>query len=140
MPSPSTPANARLQEPRKALHQLPPVRHRLVGCGQHDSAGFVLEAERQHLGAHRADLARRKVDDAENLAADEVFRRVVHGDLRGGFLQPDLGAEVDRQFPGGLPRLRKGCRFDDRPDADLDPLEIGIGDGVVLTVPEKMEI
>ena len=40
-----------------------------------------------------------------------------------------------------IQELREAClETDDRPDADLDPLEIGIGDGVVHDGSRRMEI
>ena len=56
------------------------------------------------------------------------FRRVVLGDLRGRFLDADLGAEIDLELEGGLARLRKGLGLDDGAGADIDFEEIVEGD------------
>ena len=64
---------------------------------KHDRAVLVLKAERQHFGAQRADLARREVDHRHHLPPDERLGLVVHGDLRRGFLDPDLRPEIDQR-------------------------------------------
>ena len=47
------------------------VRHGLVRREQHDVAGFIRKAERQHFRHELADLARREVDDGGDLPPDQ---------------------------------------------------------------------
>ena len=61
-----------------------------VGAEQDDDAGLVERAEDEYLGADRADLARREVNDGDDGCAEQLLPRVV-GDLRGGALLPDSG-------------------------------------------------
>ena len=69
-----------------------------------------------------------KIHDREHLAADELLELVIDRDLRGGFLDADLLAEIDREPEGGLARLREGLGLHDGADADVDLLEIRIDD------------
>src|SRR5690606_41463485 len=52
---------------RPALQQLLAVWHGAFGGGEDDGAGFILEAEGEHFGAERADLAGREVDHRHDL-------------------------------------------------------------------------
>jgi hypothetical protein len=113
---------------RCSLQYTPPDRHLAPRADQHDLAVGVGDAERQDLGHHRADLARREVDDGKHQAAGEVLEAVVPGDLGRGFLDADVGAEVDRKAIGGLSRLREGLGRDDAADADVDLEEVVEGD------------
>ena len=99
-------------------------RHLAVGRDQHHGAGGVGEAEGQHLGAERADLAGREVDDGEHLPADERRRVVVHGDLRRGPALAELGAEVDPELQRRLARLGERLGAGDAADADVDLEEV----------------
>src|SRR5690606_9515914 len=48
----------------------------------------------------------------------------MHGDLRRGFLDPDLGPEIDHQDDGRLARFGKWPRLDNRTRTDIDLEEI----------------
>ena len=84
-----------------------------------------MEARDQHFGLERADALRRKVDDADHLAADQLVLAVQRDDLRARLADADLRAEVDPQLPGRLARLGKVEHFENRSDTQLDALEIG---------------
>ena len=116
----------------KFLQHFLAVRHRLIHGGENNVAVFVLETERQDFRAERADLARREVDDTKHLPADKAFQRIVNGDLRRGFLEADLGTEIDDDLERRLARFGKGRSLDDGAGANIDALEIGIGDGLGL--------
>ena len=75
-----------------------------VGPQQHDAEFVVERAQHKHLGHERPDLAWREVDDADDQRSLQLLTRVM-GDLGGRALDPDLGAEVDRQLPRGLAGL-----------------------------------
>ena len=59
---------------------------------------------------------------------DELLGPVMRRDLRGGTLDADLRAEVDAQLVGGLARFGVGLGLDDGSCADVDPVEIRVGD------------
>ena len=88
----------------RLLEELAPVWNFLVRDEQHNRAVAVGEAERQHLGHELADLARREVDHGRDLAANEALGRIVHGELGRGFLDADLGTEIDLEAKRGLAR------------------------------------
>ena len=88
----------------------------------------VGDAEGQHLGAERPDLARREVDDGEHQAPDQRLGRVVRGDLRRGLLLADLRAEVDPELDRRLARLGEGLGAGHPADADVDLEKIVEGD------------
>jgi hypothetical protein len=64
--------------------------------------------------------ARREIDHGRDLPADQLFRRVVHGDLGRGFLHAKLGAEIDRQPQRRLARTLERRCFHDGADSDVD--------------------
>lgn len=98
----------------------------VVDVDEDDAALRVREAEGEYFREKRPDLFGRKVDDCGDLAAEELLGRVQVDDLRGAFLNADLGAEIDRQLISRLARL--GERVDplDGADAYVDLLEIGV--------------
>ena len=79
----ATPAASRRRRRRRPPRSVNPRAERHVGVGreQDHAALLVGGAEHEHLGAHRADLARREVDDRDDPAALELLAGVV-GDLR----------------------------------------------------------
>src|SRR6476619_638952 len=100
------------------------VAQRRAGLGrQQQHAGLGGRPEDQHLGAHRADLARREVHDADDEPPLELPALVVL-DLRARALDPDLVAEVDAQLPRGLARLWEVLHLDDAADAHVDGREV----------------
>src|SRR4051794_40772901 len=98
-------------------------RHVGVRRDQDHVALLVARPEHEHLRAHRPDLARREIDDGDDAPALELLAGIVR-DLRAGALGPDLLAEVDRQLPGGLARLREVLDRDDPPHAHVDGEEL----------------
>ena len=69
-----------------------------------------------------------KLTTASTWRPDELLELVVDRDLRGGFLDADPVAEIDREPEGGLARLRERLGLHDGADTDVDLLEIGIND------------
>src|SRR6185503_5890853 len=90
-------------------------------------AVLVRDAEREHLGHERPDLARGEVHDRHHEAALQLLARVVR-DLSRRALLAQLGAEVDVQLPGGLARLGEVLDADDPADADVDLEEVVVVD------------
>src|SRR3954471_22986586 len=80
-------------------------------------------AEHEHLGADRADLARREVHDGDDERALELLARVV-GDPRRRALLAELGPEVDAQLPGRRAGLGEILDGDDPADAHVDLQEV----------------
>ena len=111
-----------------ALEKPSAVWHVSLNRSQHHVALLIRHAKRQHLGFELSDLSRREIDDCHHLPANKRFRRIVFGDLRRGFLDPDLGSEIDLQLESRLARLRERLSFDDRAGADVDTIEVGKGD------------
>src|SRR5262245_60502293 len=83
-----------------------------------------MKARDQHFGLERADALRRKIDDADHLADDQLILAVEHHELRARLAHADLGPEIDAQLPRGLARLGKIEHFENGADAQLDALEI----------------
>ena len=54
----------------------------------------VGEPKGQHLGQEGADLARRKIDHGQHLAAFEIFQGMVLRDLGGGAFDANIVAEA----------------------------------------------
>ena len=77
-----------------------------------------------------------KFTTATTQAAFELLAGVV-GDLRRGALGADLVAEVDRQLPGRLARLREVLDRDDPADAHVDREELVEVDRHGLSVPKR---
>lgn len=69
---------------------------------QHHLAVFVREAEDEDLGDELADLARREIDDACDLPADQRIRLVVAGNLRRAALSPMVRPKSIQSFNAGL--------------------------------------
>jgi hypothetical protein len=67
-----------------------------------------VKAGEEEFGHDGADLLWREVDDADDLAADEVFGGVEVGDLGTRVSDADAGTEVDGDFLGGLACLGEG--------------------------------
>lgn len=114
------------------------VGHGLVRCEQGHGSALIGEAKGQDLRHELPDLARGEIDHGGDLAAGQVFDRVIFGDLGAGLPVADGRTEIDQQFVGGLARLRIGFGRDDRADADVDLQEIieadrvgGRGAGIV---------
>jgi drug/metabolite transporter (DMT)-like permease len=98
-----------------------------VGCEQDDAAVVVECPEHEHLGAQRADLPGREVDDRDDESPVEIGLGVVD-DLRRRATGADLGAEVDRQLPGRLAGLGELVDRDHPADPHVDPGEVIEGD------------
>src|SRR6266508_3260805 len=96
-------ATLKVQSPN--LIQPSAIRHRALDGGEHDFALGVGKAQGKHFRDELADLAGRKVDDRRYLAPEQGFGQIISGDLGGGFLDPDLGSEIDAELERGLARL-----------------------------------
>src|SRR5699024_3075487 len=78
----------------------------------------------QAFGLDRADLLSGEIDHGHHLAAEQVLRLVMLGDLCAGFAHADLGAEIHVQDIGRLARFWKRLCVDHGADAQLDLREI----------------
>ena len=123
-----------------SAHDVAELRVRLGRQQEH--LAVRVRPEDEDLGAHRPDLARREVHDAEDEPPLQLLARVVR-DLRGGALDADLLAEVDAQLPRRAARLGEVLDLDDPPDADVDRDEVVEGDlvpdGHGRSVPKRKE-
>lgn len=109
-------------------------RHVVGRLQQHDGAGLVRDAQDQHLGAHRADLSRRKIRHGDDECADKFRRLVVLGQLRAG--PPDAErSKVDAKFVGRFASFGKGFCLEYPTNAHVDALEIRDIDGGSLAQP-----
>jgi hypothetical protein len=95
-----------------------------IGTDQHDVVIFVGQAECENFGHEGADLARREIDDRQNLPACQIFCAVVFRDLGRAFLLPDFRAEINYEFDRWLSRLWKKFRADNCADADVNFQEL----------------
>ncbi len=102
-----------------------PAAEANVGVGrEQDHATIGVErAEHEHLGDERTDLPRTEVDHRDDEPAVEVGPVVVH-DLSRRAAGTELGAEVDRQLPGGLASLREAFHGDHTADPHVDQGEL----------------
>src|SRR6185437_7995890 len=75
-----------------------------------------------------ADLPRREIDDAGDLAPDQLGCVIVLRDLRARLLRPNAGAEIDHELQRGLARFRKRLDRNDGADTDVDGEELVKGD------------
>src|SRR5579863_3972185 len=95
----------------------------LVRPQQHHAQFAVERAQHEHLRLERADLAGREVDDGHDERAQQLVA-LVGRDLRRGAFDPDLRAEVDRELPGGLARLREVVDGHHAADPHVDLQEV----------------
>ena len=86
-------------------------------------AVFIGDAQREHLGHERPDLAWREVDHRHHQAPLQLLARVVL-DLSGRALLAQLGPEVDEELPGGLARLGEVLDAGNAADAYVDLHEV----------------
>src|SRR6185437_1869495 len=93
---------------------------------QDDLGARVLRPEDQHFGLKAGDVARRKVDDANNQPADKFFLRIA-GDL-GARPFPAQRAEVHFHLIRRISRPLERLDRDDAADADVDPGEVVVDD------------
>src|SRR5699024_6516322 len=105
--------------------QFRPQRHGFVRRTQHDMALLVMKARHQALRPDRADLFFGEIDHCHDLAADQILRVVVLGDLRAGFAHADFRAKIDMQHMSGIAGLGKGLRVDHFADAQLHLFKVG---------------
>ena len=110
------------------LKQPSTVWHGALYGYEHDLTGLIGKTQGQDLGHERADLAGREVYHGGDLAPDQCFRRVIFGDLGGGFFDADVCAEIDAEFEGRFSGLGEGLGCDDGADADIGFVEIVEGD------------
>src|SRR5699024_1537557 len=79
----------------------------------------------QALRPDRADLFFGEIDHCHDLAADQILRVVVLGDLRAGFAHADFRAKIDMQHMSGIAGLGKGLRVEHFADAQLHLFKVG---------------
>ena len=111
----------------ESLADLRAGRDGLVGVEQDDVAGLVVGAEHEDFRHERADLLRRKIDDRDDPAADQLAGTVVRGDLGARALDAER-TEVDPEPVGRSPRLGELPRVGDDANTHLYLLEVGPGD------------
>src|SRR5262249_31842609 len=125
---PGLPSGAGFTPPRRrrgageSLADLRAGRDRRGRVEQDDGARRVVGPHDEDFGEEGADLLRRKVDDRDHQAADQVARTVVRRDLGARALDAEW-AEVDPELVSRTPRLGERARVGDDTDAHVDLLE-----------------
>jgi hypothetical protein len=79
----------------------------------------VRHAEDQHLALEAGDAARRKVHDRQNLASDELPRRIECGELGARPFDPER-AEVNLELIGRFAGLRQRLGHENPPDPNVN--------------------
>src|SRR5690606_34284372 len=72
----------------------------------------------------RANLLGRKIDDGQNLLTRQFFFLVQISNLRTGFFDADLFAEINLQSVSRPTRLGKLLCLDNRTDTNIDLLKV----------------
>lgn len=104
------------------------VGNRAIGTNQRHVAMFVWQPQCQDFGLMLADLPGRKIDDGQNLGADQLRADIIGGQSGQRLLPAEIGAKIDLQDMCRITAFGEWLNIDDAADADIDLLKVFQGD------------
>jgi len=101
-----------------------PIRNVRTGHDENNVSLCIGDSEDKNLGYHRSDLPGRKVDNRQDLSAQQIRQTMQRCDLCRRTLYADLAAEIDEEPIRRGARLRERQSLGDCADPDIEFEEV----------------